>query len=280
MIKNRKHIDLNGRTIIEKLKVSPPLRQSPVFQDEACFLYFNEGGSQISAPTEKVTIYQNEGVLLKCGTYFADLIQNISTGICEVYVVHLFPDILQEIFKEEVPFFVKEKKINNYTIRVSKKNVIDHFIESLNFYFENPEFVKQEILYLKIKELVLLLVQTEAVDSIIELYSHLFTPQKANISEVIESHLYSKISLDQMATLAGQSLSTFKREFKKHFNDTPANYIRKKRMKKAAELLAYSSHTISEISYQVGYEDSSYFSRLFHEKFKILPSDYRKSHQK
>lgn len=280
MIKNRKHIDVNGRTIIEKLKVSPPLRQSPVFQDEACFLYFSEGGSLISAPAEKVTIYQNEGVLLKCGTYFADLIQNISTGTCEVYVIHLFPDILQEIFNEEVPFFVKENKKTTYTIRISKKNVIDHFIESLDFYFENPEIVKREILYLKIKELVLLLVQTEAVDTIIELYNHLFTPQKANISEVIESHLYSNLSLDQMAALAGQSLSTFKREFKKYFNDTPANYIRNKRMKKAAELLAYSSHTISEISYQVGYEDSSYFSRLFHEKFKVLPSDYRKTHQK
>src|SRR5690606_16515776 len=208
------------------------------------------------------------------------LIGNISTGTCEVYVIHLFPDILQEIFKEEVPFFVKEKKINNYTIRVSKKNVVDHFIESLDFYFENPEIVKQEILYLKIKELVLLLVQTEAVDTIIELYNHLFTPQKSNLSEVIESHLYSRLSLDQMAALAGQSLSTFKREFKKHFNDTPANYIRNKRMKKAAELLAYSSHTISEISYKVGYEDSSYFSRLFHEKFKVSPSDYRKTHQK
>src|SRR5690606_35361063 len=122
--------------------------------------------------------------------------------------------------------------------------------------FENPEIVKQEILYLKIKELVLLLVQTEAVDTITELYNHLFTPQKANISEVIESHLYSKLSLDQMAALAGQSLSTFKRESKKHSNDTPATYIRNKLMKKASELLVYSSYTISEISYQVGYDDS------------------------
>lgn len=280
MIKKRQHIDLNGRTVIEKLTVLPPLRQNPVFQDEACFLYFNEGNSHITAPTEKVSIKENESVLLKCGTYFADLFQNSVSGICEVCVVHFFPDILEKIFKEELPFFVKQKKSGNYTYSLSRKNVIDHFIESLNFYFDNPEMAKEEILHLKIKELVLLLLHTEAANTILELYSYLFTPQKASISEVIESHLYSNLSLDQMAFLAGQSLSTFKREFKKHFDDTPANYIRNKRMKKAADLLINSSLTVSEISFRVGYEDSSYFSRLFCQKFSILPSDYRKSNQK
>lgn len=277
MIKNRQHISLNGRTIIEKLKVLPPLRQSPVFQDEACFLYFNEGGTIVSAPTEKITIKEKESVLLKCGTYFADLFQNNVSGICEVCVIHLFPDILEKIFKEEIPFFVKQQKSKKYTYTLSQKNVVDHFIESLNFYFENPEMAKEEILYLKIKELVLLLLHTEAAETIQELYSYLFTPQKASIAEVIESHLYDNLSLEQMASLAGQSLSTFKREFKKHFDDTPANYIRHKRMKKAADLLIHSSFTVAEISFQIGYEDSSYFSRLFHLKFNILPSDYRKA---
>jgi AraC family transcriptional regulator, exoenzyme S synthesis regulatory protein ExsA len=280
MIKNRQHIDLNGRTIIEKLKVLPPLRQKPVFQDEACFLYFNEGGSHITAPTEKVTITEKESILLKCGTYFADLFQNRFSGICEVCVIHFFPDILEKIFKEDIPFFLNQNKSSNYTYRVSQKNVIDHFMESLNFYFDNPEIAKEEILYLKIKELILLLLHTEAADTILELYSYLFTPQKASISEVIESHLYSNLNLDQMAFLAGQSLSTFKREFKKHFDDTPANYIRYKRMKKAADLLIHSSLTVNEISFQIGYEDSSYFSKLFRKKFNMLPSDYRKSNRK
>jgi transcriptional regulator GlxA family with amidase domain len=139
---------------------------------------------------------------------------------------------------------------------------------------------KEEILYLKIKELILLLLHTEAAETILELYSYLFTPQKASIVEVIESHLYSNLSLEQMAFLSSQSLSSFKREFKKYFDDTPAHYIRNKRLKKAADLLRHSSLTVSEISFQIGYEDPSYFSRLFLQKFNILPSDYRKNNQK
>jgi len=205
MIQDRQHIDLNGRTIIEKLNVKPPLRQRPVFQDEACFLYFSEGGSLITAPTERVTIKENESILLKCGTYFADLFQNRTSGICEVCVIHLFPDILERIFKEEVPFFIKHQKASTYTYGLSQKNVIDHFIASLNFYFDNPEMANEEILYLKIKELVLLLLHTEAAETILELYSYLFTPQKANIADVVESHLYSNLSLDKSHFLQGRA---------------------------------------------------------------------------
>ncbi len=280
MLKSRKHIDLHGRTIIEKLQVIPPLRQSPVFQDEACFLFFSEGGSEIAAPSEKVHIHEHEGVLLKCGTYFADLFANGRSGQCEVCVIHFFPDILQDIFKGEVPYFVKENKNTHYTQRIAKKDVFEHFIESLDFYFEQPELVNREILYLKIKEIILLLLHTDAADSIIELYSHLFTPQKASITEVIETHLFSQVTLEQLASLASLSLSSFKREFKKHFKETPAQYIRNRRLQKAKDLLVHSSLSVSEISFQVGYEDSSYFSRLFSSSFMLSPSEFRKSKQK
>lgn len=280
MIKKRQHIELNGRTLIEKLQVETPLRRSPVFQNEACFLHFSEGGSQITTPTERLTIREAESVLLKCGAYFADLFQNSTSERCEVCVVHFYPDMLQDIFREEVALFVRQQRQRNHAQRISRKNVIDHFVESLNFYFEHPELAREEILYLKVKELVLLLLHTEAADTVLELYSHLFSPQKASISEVVESHLFSNLTLDQMAELAGQSLSTFKREFKKHFHDTPASYIRNKRMKRAADLLVHTPLTIAEISFQTGYEDSSYFSRLFHKTFKVLPTDYRKSNQK
>lgn len=276
MIKSRQHIELNGRTIIEKLRVAPPLRQNPVFQDEACFLHFSEGGSHVMTPKETIYVYEHESVVLKCGTYFADLFQNTETGQCEVYVIHLFPDILKKLFKDEIPVFLKEQNSGNYSYRMSKKKVINHFIENINFYFDNPNLANEEILYLKIKELVLLLLNTETANSIVELYSYLFTPQKAKILDVVESHLYTDVNIEQIAFLAGQSLSSFKREFKKQFDDTPANYIRKKRLKKAADLLLHSSLSIKEISFQIGYEDSSYFSRLFKQEFEILPSDFRK----
>ena len=275
MIISRKHFDLNDKTIIEKLVIKTPLKQQPVFQNEACFLYFKEAESTISSATEQIKIHTNESVLLKCGSYFADIISTSKTGTCEVFVIHLFPEILKELFNDEIPSFIKENHTNNYSQRIVNEHVIEHFIQSVSFYFENPTLMQPELMRLKLKELILLLLQTSAHSTIVDLFSHLFTPREATLTEVIASHLYSNLTLKELAKLTGQSLSTFKRAFEKHFSDTPANYIRHKRMQKAADLLLHSSLSISEVAYQVGFEDSSYFSRLFSNTYELSPSEYR-----
>jgi transcriptional regulator GlxA family with amidase domain len=139
--------------------------------------------------------------------------------------------------------------------------------------------VNKEIIYLKIKELILLLLQTDVASSIVELYSYLFSPQKATILEVVDAHVFNATSIDQLAFLCNMSLSTFKREFKKHFDDSPAQYIRNKRLKKATELLKHTTLSIAEISFKIGYEDSSYFSKLFFKTFQKQPSEFRKEQQ-
>lgn len=279
MIIDHQYFDLNNKTVIEKLVVKTPMKQRPVFQNEACFLYFKDGESIISSANETLIINREESVLLKCGNYFGDIIQKAPSGICEVYVIHLFPEMLKEIYKDEMPVFVKQNLGKAYAQRIAKHSVIKHFIDSLSFYFENPQLVTTELLQLKLKELVLLLLQTTNGETIFDLFTNLFTPRKASIIEVIDAHLYSALTLDQLATLAGLSLSTFKREFQKHFNETPANYIRSRRMQKASELLIISDFSVSEISYQVGYDDSSYFSRLFSQTFNLSPSEYRIQHK-
>lgn len=275
MIVSHKHFALNGNTVIEKLSIKGPLKQSPNFQNEGCFLYFKEGGSMVISPTGKVKVDNRESVLLKCGSYFAEIFNAHVDEITQVYVIHLYPQILKDIYLNEIPEFVKAEKESLYARKIIEKDVINHFIQSLDFYFENEHLVSTELLHLKMKELVLLLLETNEKQSIEDLFSHLFTPRKASIAEVVQTHLFTNLGLEQLAALAGQSLSTFKREFKTHFNDSPSQYIRKKRMNKASELLTNTSFSISEISYQVGYEDVSHFSRLFSHHFHISPSEYR-----
>jgi ligand-binding sensor domain-containing protein/signal transduction histidine kinase/DNA-binding response OmpR family regulator len=57
---------------------------------------------------------------------------------------------------------------------------------------------------------------------------------------------------------------------------TPVEFIRIIRMRRAASLLEKSQLTVSEIAYQVGFNNPKYFARLFKEEFKVLPTEYRK----
>jgi AraC-like DNA-binding protein len=72
------------------------------------------------------------------------------------------------------------------------------------------------------------------------------------------------------------SRSTLNRNFSKAFGMTPMRYLNKLRLDHAAELLASSNLSISEIARQCGFEDSNYFTRAFRRKFGITPGQWRK----
>jgi len=190
MVLDRKHFDINNKCAIEKLIIRTPLRLGAVFQDEACFTYLKEGEISFTSPTDKAFIQTEESVLLKCGNYFADAIRKLPATTCEIIAVHLYPDILKELYKNEFPNFIKNSDIKSYSKKIEKQSIISHFIQSLDFYFENPNLVTDELLKLKIKELILLLLQTDNAETIINLFSHLFNPRQASLFEVVQAHLY------------------------------------------------------------------------------------------
>jgi signal transduction histidine kinase/ligand-binding sensor domain-containing protein/DNA-binding response OmpR family regulator len=57
---------------------------------------------------------------------------------------------------------------------------------------------------------------------------------------------------------------------------TPIEFIRIIRLRRSVQLLEKSQLTISEIAYQVGFNNPKYFAKLFKEEYKVLPSDFRK----
>jgi len=276
MILDRKHFDIDNKCAIEKLIIKTPLRLGSVFQDEACFTYLKEGEMSYISPTDNLSIHTEESVLLRCGKYFATAIRKHPAKIYEVFAVHLYPDILKELYKNEFPHFIKGYAHKPYIRKIEKHGVIALFIQSLDFYFENPHLVTDDLLKLKIKELILLLLQTDNAENITTLFSHLFNPRQAGLFEVVEAHLYSSISIVELASLTGRSLSTFKRDFETQFGDTPANFIKEKKLEKALELLQATELSVSEICYEVGFQDPSHFTKSFKQKYTQPPSECRK----
>ncbi|TJZ52528.1 helix-turn-helix transcriptional regulator [Sphingobacterium olei] len=277
MIIDRKYFVLNKQCVIEKLLIKTPFKYGAIFQNEACFLYVKNGESTLKSPTENLNIRISESVLLKCGNYFADLIQNSKQQQCEIYAIHLHSEILKEVYKNEIPSFIKPEGKKSFATKIERQDVIVHFIESLDFYFQNPTLVNDELIKLKIKELVLLLLQTKNAENLFSLFAHLFTPRQASLKEIIRAHLFSNLTVGELATLSDRSLSAFKRDFESYFNDTPANYIKKQKLLKAIDLLIATDFSIAEICYKVGFSDTSHFTKLFKRKYNSSPAEYRKN---
>lgn len=260
--------------IIEKLTIKAPYRYIRPFQESACFIYLREGEALLYAADKTLRFTNHEGVLLRCGAYFGDLIGNVQADRCVVYVIHLFPELLREIYASEIPSFVKQQKNKAISAtQVPSSEIVDRFIESLDFYFENPALVSEELLQLKLKELLLLLLQTENAATVMELVEGLYSVRTVTIREIVETHLFSNLTVEELADLCYMSLSSFKREFQTIYNESPAAYLRAKRMEKARELLLFSGQNVSEIAFRVGYQDITHFSRTYRNHFGFAPSE-------
>ncbi|MBD0403932.1 AraC family transcriptional regulator [Flammeovirga sp. EKP202] len=265
-----------GRPLIEKNIFKVPYTKERVFQNEGCFLYMKDAHIKLHSPQDNLEVKKKEAILLRCDTYFLEFLhKQKEQESVEVIAVHLFPELLKKLYINELPKLIEKQMSNPKTRIVEDEAIIARFIDSLEFYFDNPSLVNEDLLELKIKELVLLLIQTNNVSSVMELINDLYSPRTSQLKKVIELHTFSNLSLEDLAKLCHLSLSSFKREFQKVYDETPSKYLSIQRIKKAKELLQSTTLPINEIAYDVGYNDPLYFTRIFKKKEGVSPSQYR-----
>ena len=241
-----------------------------------CFIFFKENGHRVISPDGLADIKKSESVLLKCGNHFVDLIKELGDGVIEVVFIHLFPQVLQSIYQDELPKLLQKRVDFNHLNVISKETVLEKYVESLDFYFATPELVNEEILNAKMKELIQLLIVTNNVGSIYELVADLSSGSHAQVKEVVRQHLYSNRSIEELAIMCNMSLSTFNRAFKKEFSASPVKYINQQRVNKAKDLLHDLTLSMADIAYEIGFNDPLYFSRIFKRLTGRSPSQFRK----
>ncbi len=280
MIIEYKTIELFGKMLFEKVILIPPFKKPNPMPNEACFLYIIEGEYNSISEKEQLRIKSEESVLMKCGNYLSQMFASKSKKY-QAVAVHFYPEILKKVYDNKVPEFLKIQKENADTVSMQKINselLINKYIEGILFYFENPSLINEEILILKLKEIILLLNHTKNAPAIHTILSNLFNPTTYTFREIINSHIYSNLTLTELSELTNMSLSTFKREFKKVYKSPPAAYIKNKKLSKSKELLSLPNNLrMSDIAFECGFNDVTHFSKSFKQKYGIAPSAYKKA---
>jgi AraC-like DNA-binding protein len=92
---------------------------------------------------------------------------------------------------------------------------------------------------------------------------------------VVEAHLADPdFSLEQFESEMAMSRLQLYRKLKSLTNQAPGEFIRTMRLKKAALLLDKRAGSIAEITYEVGFNNLSYFAKCFREYYGVSPSEY------
>ncbi|MEM9160793.1 MAG: AraC family transcriptional regulator [Verrucomicrobiota bacterium] len=105
-------------------------------------------------------------------------------------------------------------------------------------------------------------------------------PELFRVIDFVETNYSKRITVADLAELAGLSLRTFERQFKKRFKISPSAYLKKVRINAACRELIHSNMTIAQIASSCGFCDQSYMTKEFARLMQVTPQVYRDTHVK
>jgi len=143
-------------------------------------------------------------------------------------------------------------------------------MQSIIAYVDKGDDLDPKLVESKTKEALLAIIKSDAKLAVI--FREYSMAERADMVEFINHNYLINCPLETMAKQSGRSLSTFNREFKIIFNETPHQWILKKRLSYARNLLLQGEQKASDIYLEAGFEDLAHFSRSFKKQFGIPPS--------
>lgn len=97
------------------------------------------------------------------------------------------------------------------------------------------------------------------------------------VKDFIKLHYRETCTVEEMTEVVGLSPNYLRRIFKDETGVTILEYLTDYRMEKARDLLRKTNRKVKDISQEVGYENVSYFTKLFTKKYNLTPNEYRRS---
>lgn len=161
-------------------------------------------------------------------------------------------------------------------VKFSKSPFLDMATRSLNVFFDHPDQVSTLFLEEKIHEILHYLL---AGDGSRQLLTHLnfiaVGSRNAKLRQFLDRHFMLPWTVEDFAKNFGLSVSTFKRECTNTFGMSPKRWINRRRLECAQQKLRNRDKSMTQISMELGFADSSHFSKTFRKHYNCSPSEYR-----
>ena len=152
-----------------------------------------------------------------------------------------------------------------------------HFFCSVNSYLNDNLFCSDTAAeQLKLTELLYLLVANPecSLRSCILRDANMASD---GFEQIVQRHIFDSLSIEQLAALCHKSLTTFKKEFLRHFHEPPHKWIIRRRLSHARLLLISTDKSITDIASECRFTTPSHFIKLFRQEYGLTPAVYRNS---
>jgi AraC-like DNA-binding protein len=166
----------------------------------------------------------------------------------------------------------------NHSPRIFQgKPLLESFFASVIPYFDLEDKLPEDIANLKFEEALSILRHLDpAIDGLLNDFSE---PGRVNLPQFMEKYFRFNMPLEKFAYFTGRSQSTFIRDFKRTFKQTPQRWLTQKRLELAHEQLTKTGRKAAEIYLETGFENLSHFSFAFKKQYGYPPASIAHKNQ-
>jgi AraC family transcriptional regulator, exoenzyme S synthesis regulatory protein ExsA len=179
---------------------------------------------------------------------------------------------------EDLPTVTASVDSRELAIRVNNDVALSAFFHAMTVYFAGDDPPVEALLKLKLKELLTSVLMSQSNLMLSAYFRSIAACDAPPIPAIMEMNFCHNLSIDTFAQMCHRSLSSFKREFRKHYGTSPGKWLHERRLEHSASLLETTGLSVTEIMLECGFEELSHFSRAFKEKFGRSPNLYRRAH--
>lgn len=247
---------------------SKEISKQQIILNQNTFSFLIEGNKEVIFDNSDLSIDNRKFLIMKSGHCL--MTEKLSE-------IKNYRSILLFFTNETLSKFIQKFELNNieqneyksvYSFEYDK--FIKRFVDSLIDISKLSKTVQKKIIEVKFEEIMLYLIELHGTHILYSLSSNNDNLTQ-NFTRTVESNQLKKLTLKELAFLCNMSVSTFKREFEKHYSESPIKWFQNKRLEHAYYLLNQKHKKSSEIYFEVGYENLSSFIQAYKSKYNKTP---------
>lgn len=245
------------------------------WHDDLEFIYVIEGSVGYYINDEKISIHANEGLFVNSRQrHLIESTDEDSVLYCLIfhpvilcsseYIAHSY--VMPIIENKELPYVLLKAEVP------WQQNILQSIADM-------QPYAERDNAHIQLIKLVY-----EIWD---ELYQNLISgrPDKnmvnknlvsvKNMVSYIHRNYTNKIKLEDICKAGNVGKTKCNQLFATYYNLTPIEYLRNYRIDKGAKMLEITDMSITEIAYEIGFADGSYFTKVFRQQIGCSPQNYR-----
>jgi AraC family transcriptional regulator, exoenzyme S synthesis regulatory protein ExsA len=246
-----------------------------IWSDNNYFAFISSGKKMWKSIYHSYEVNDGDIIFVKKGANLTH--QFFDDEFCAIFMF-IPDDFIKTFLKKNTALLTASQKDlsgQDAVLRISRDQLLENYYHSIQSYLSLAEKPNEQLLILKFEELLLSLFSNKKHQQLTDYFISLCQNREYHMSRVMEENFAYNLKLENYAQLCHMSLSAFKKAFNQYYHTTPASWLKNRKLNLALHHILTSELSINQISFECGFEDTSHFIRVFKQKYRHTPLQYR-----